>query len=91
MPAGDRSELYAALRSFFQKIAERGTVLMVFEDLHWADEGLLDFIEELVERATQSPIRFLRWPVPSCSRGGRIGGRADVELSSCISAVSMTT
>ena len=59
MPAGDRSELYAAMRSFFQKIAERGTVLMVFEDLHWADEGLLDFIEEMVERATQSPILIL--------------------------------
>lgn len=59
MPPGDRSELYAALRTFFQRIAENGPVLMVFEDLHWADEGLLDFIEELVERSTQSPILVL--------------------------------
>lgn len=59
MPRGDRSELYAALRTFFQRIAERGTVLMVFEDLHWADDGLLDFIEELVERTTQNPILVL--------------------------------
>jgi class 3 adenylate cyclase len=59
MPPGDRSELYAALRTFFQRIAERGPVLMVFEDLHWADEGLLDFIEELVERSTGSPILVL--------------------------------
>ncbi len=59
MPQGDRSELYAALRTFFQRIAEQGTVLMVFEDLHWADEGLLDFVEELVERSTQSPILVL--------------------------------
>lgn len=56
MPAGDRAELYSALRTFFQMIAEQGTVLMVFEDLHWADEGLLDFIEEMVERSTKSPI-----------------------------------
>ncbi len=55
-PPGDRAEHFAALRAFFQAIAERGTVLMVFEDLHWADDGLLDFIEELVERATSSPI-----------------------------------
>ncbi len=59
MPPGDRSELYAALRTFFQRISERGTVLMVFEDLHWADEGLLEFIEELVERSTQNPILVL--------------------------------
>jgi class 3 adenylate cyclase/tetratricopeptide (TPR) repeat protein len=59
MPAGDRAELYSALRTFFQKIAEQGTVLMVFEDLHWADDGLMDFIDELVERTTQHPILVL--------------------------------
>jgi class 3 adenylate cyclase/tetratricopeptide (TPR) repeat protein len=56
MPAGDRSEMFSALRTFFQRIAQRGTVLMVFEDLHWADAGLLDFVDELVERTTQHPI-----------------------------------
>ena len=59
MPPGDRSELFGALRTFFQAISEQGTVLMVFEDLHWADEGLLDFIEELVERTTAHPIFVL--------------------------------
>jgi class 3 adenylate cyclase len=58
-PPGDRSEHFAALRAFFQAIAEKGATLMVFEDLHWADEGLLDFIEELVERTTSSPILVL--------------------------------
>ncbi len=56
MPPGERSEFFAALRSFFQHIAERGTVLMVFEDLHWADEGLIDFVDEMVERTTKHPI-----------------------------------
>jgi class 3 adenylate cyclase len=59
MPKGDRSELFSALRTFFQRIADRGPVVMVFEDLHWADEGLLDFIEELVERTTQHPVLVL--------------------------------
>ncbi len=59
MPPGDRSELFAALRAFFQAIASKGTVLMVFEDLHWADDGLLDFTEELVERTTSHPILVL--------------------------------
>ncbi|MCL1594115.1 MAG: AAA family ATPase [Actinomycetia bacterium] len=56
MPSGDRSELFSALRTFFQRIAERGTVLMVFEDLHWADDGLIDFVDELVERSNHHPI-----------------------------------
>jgi len=56
MPAGGRAELFSALRSFFQHIAARGTTVLVFEDLHWADAGLMDFIGELVERAARSPI-----------------------------------
>lgn len=56
MPAGDRGELFAAIRTFFQRIADLGTTVLVFEDLHWADDGLVDFITELVERSNRSPI-----------------------------------
>ena len=56
MPEGDRMELYAALSTFFQRISERGTTVLLFEDLHWADPGLLAFIDELVERAHRNPI-----------------------------------
>ena len=56
MPAGGRAELFSALRSFFQHIADRGTTVLVFEDLHWADSGLVDFVAELVERSARSPI-----------------------------------
>jgi class 3 adenylate cyclase/tetratricopeptide (TPR) repeat protein len=56
MPSGDRTELYAAMRAFFQRIAERGTTVLVFEDLHWADAGLLEFIEELIDRSPRHPL-----------------------------------
>ncbi|MDF1597575.1 MAG: adenylate/guanylate cyclase domain-containing protein [Acidimicrobiia bacterium] len=56
MPPGGRAELFSALRSFFLNIATRGTTVLVFEDLHWADSGLIDFIVELVERSTRSPL-----------------------------------
>ena len=55
-PPGDRDELFAAIRTFFQRIAEKGTAVMVFEDLQWADEGVLGFIEDLIERSTHHPI-----------------------------------
>nr|MBA2266479.1 AAA family ATPase [Chloroflexota bacterium] len=45
----DRESLFAAWRVFFERIADRGVVVLVFEDLQWADEGLLDFIDHVIE------------------------------------------
>jgi class 3 adenylate cyclase/tetratricopeptide (TPR) repeat protein len=39
----------AAWRRFLEAIAERGPAVLVFEDLHWADDGLLDFLDDLVD------------------------------------------
>jgi class 3 adenylate cyclase/tetratricopeptide (TPR) repeat protein len=48
-PGGDREELFSAWRTFFERIADQGPTVMVFEDLQWADPGLIDFIESIVE------------------------------------------
>jgi len=48
-PGGDREELYSAWRTFFERIADQGPTVLVFEDLQWADPGLIDFIESIVE------------------------------------------
>lgn len=53
---GGPSEFFAAVRTFFQAIAERGTTVLVFEDFHWADQGLMDFVSQLVERSPAHPI-----------------------------------
>jgi class 3 adenylate cyclase len=55
-PGGDRSELFAAWRRFFERISERTTTVLVFEDLQWADKGLVDFIESLLEWSRNYPI-----------------------------------
>ena len=55
-PGGDREELFAAIRTFFHHIAERGPTVLVFEDLHWADPGMLDFVADLVERSPRHAI-----------------------------------
>src|SRR5207244_1641280 len=47
---GDRrGEAFAAWRRFLESLAEHHTLVLVFEDLHWADDGLLDFVDELVD------------------------------------------
>jgi class 3 adenylate cyclase len=58
-PQGEREELFAAWRRLFERISERGTVGLVFEEVHWADDGLLDFIESLLEWSRNSPIFVL--------------------------------
>jgi class 3 adenylate cyclase/tetratricopeptide (TPR) repeat protein len=55
-PAGGRDVLFAAWRIFFERIADRGTTVLLFEDLHWADTGLLDFIDHLLEWSRGLPI-----------------------------------
>ena len=49
-------QLFGAWRTFFERIAEKGTVALVFEDMHFADSGLLDFIDQLLEWARNSAI-----------------------------------
>ena len=56
MPPGDQTEMFAAWRLLFAEIARDDSVTMVFEDLHWADDGLLDFIDELVTAVSDRPI-----------------------------------
>jgi len=51
-----RAESFAAWRRFFEALAERRPLVLVFEDLHWADEGLLDFVDHLVDWAVGVPI-----------------------------------
>ena len=47
--AREREDLFAAWRVFFERLAETHPVVMVFEDLQWADSAQLDFIEYLLE------------------------------------------
>jgi class 3 adenylate cyclase/tetratricopeptide (TPR) repeat protein len=41
-----RTEAFAAWRQFFEAIAARRPLVLVLEDLHWSDDGLLDFVSE---------------------------------------------
>ena len=53
-----REQLFDAWESFFERMAARYPLVLVFEDIHWADDGLLDFIGYLADWA-QGPIMLL--------------------------------
>ena len=46
---GDQENLFSAWRILFERLAEESPTILVFEDLQWADAGLLDFLEYLLE------------------------------------------
>jgi len=54
---GDRTEeATAAWRRFLEAVAEDGPAVMVCEDLHWADDGLLNFLDDLVDWVRGVPL-----------------------------------
>jgi class 3 adenylate cyclase/tetratricopeptide (TPR) repeat protein len=54
---GDRrGQAFAAWRRYLEALAEHRPLVLVFEDLHWADESLLDFVDELVDWITDVPL-----------------------------------
>jgi class 3 adenylate cyclase/tetratricopeptide (TPR) repeat protein len=57
--APDREDLFSAWRLFFERLAEQSPVVLVFEDLQWADAGLLDFVEYLLEWSRSHAIYVL--------------------------------
>jgi class 3 adenylate cyclase/tetratricopeptide (TPR) repeat protein len=57
--SGSQEEAFAAWRRFFEALAERHALVLVFEDIQWADEGLLDFIEHLADWVRDMPMLIL--------------------------------
>ena len=51
-----RAEAFAAWRRFFEALAERSPAVLIFEDLQWADDGLLDFVDSLTDRLAGVPL-----------------------------------
>ena len=58
-PPGGATELFSAWRIFFERLAGTGVVALLFEDLHWADPGTLDFIEHILEWSRNVPILII--------------------------------
>jgi class 3 adenylate cyclase len=54
--SASQEEAFAAWRRFFEALAEQRPLVLVFEDIQWADDGLLDFIEHLVDWARDVPM-----------------------------------
>jgi hypothetical protein len=52
-------EAQAAWRRFLESLAERRATVLIVEDLHWADDGLLDFLDYLIDWTREVPLLVL--------------------------------
>jgi predicted ATPase len=55
----ERQELFTAWRRFLEGLAAARPSVLVFEDLHWADEALLAFLEHVAEWSEGVPLLVL--------------------------------
>jgi class 3 adenylate cyclase/tetratricopeptide (TPR) repeat protein len=52
-------ELFWGTRKLFETLASRGPLVLVFEDIHWAESTLLDLIDHLVSSTSNVPVFIL--------------------------------
>ncbi len=52
-------ELFWGTRKLFEALASRGPLVLVFEDIHWAESTFLDLIDHLVASMTDVPVVVL--------------------------------
>jgi class 3 adenylate cyclase/tetratricopeptide (TPR) repeat protein len=63
-----RDELFAGWRLFFERLAAAQPVVLLVEDAHYADSGLLDFLDHLIDWVRDLPVYALVFARPELAR-----------------------
>jgi class 3 adenylate cyclase/predicted ATPase len=64
-----REELFAGWRLFFERLAAELPVVLLVEDAQYADAGLLDFLEHLIDWVRDMPVYVLVFARPELGQG----------------------
>jgi class 3 adenylate cyclase/predicted ATPase len=59
-----REELFAGWRLFFERLAAENPVILLVEDAQYADNGLLDFLDHLIDWVRDLPVYVLVFARP---------------------------
>jgi predicted ATPase/class 3 adenylate cyclase len=85
-----KDELFWAVRAVLRELVRRRPLVVVFDDIHWAESTFLDFIEQLLDASLGVPLllvcaarRELHEDRPGFAAGRRAASRIELgELSS---------
>jgi class 3 adenylate cyclase/tetratricopeptide (TPR) repeat protein len=61
----DQRALHGSVRRFFEALARQQPLCWMVEDIHWADDTLLDLIEFVAAQAKEAPLLILTQARPS--------------------------
>ena len=80
-PLEARDRLHGAWVAFFERLAKAGPVVVLIEDLHWAEPALLDLVEQIVGEV-QGPLLLIATARPELleDRPAWGGGRRNGSL-----------
>jgi class 3 adenylate cyclase/energy-coupling factor transporter ATP-binding protein EcfA2 len=72
----ERETLFFSARVLVESLALQGPTLLLYEDIHWADESLLDLLETFASRVHDVPVFFVALARPDLltSRPAWCGG-----------------
>ncbi|HET6641768.1 MAG TPA: BTAD domain-containing putative transcriptional regulator, partial [Gaiellaceae bacterium] len=78
--ASTNEETFWATRKLFEALARQRPLVVVVEDVHWAEPTFLDLVEHVAEWATTSPILLLCLGRPEVvdERPRLVGGRTNI-------------
>ena len=72
--ASESIHLLFAAPPVVELLSERGPLLLVFEDVHWADDSLLDLVDYLVSHVRDHSVAFLALARPEFLESGPTWG-----------------
>jgi class 3 adenylate cyclase/tetratricopeptide (TPR) repeat protein len=76
-PAGAGEEIFWAIRKLFEALARERPLVLVFDDVHWAETTFLDLLEHVADLSREAPILLtcLARPELLDQRAGWAGGK----------------
>ena len=80
--AAPTEEIFAAARKLLESLARRRPLLVVVEDIHWAEEAFLDLVEHLADFTSDAPLLLLCLARPELldQRPDWFGGKRNAAL-----------
>jgi tetratricopeptide (TPR) repeat protein len=88
--AAEQEETFTAWRRFLEALAARRPLVVVLEDLHWADDALLAFVGHLAEQASGVPLLVVATTRPELHDRHPDWGRAPADRATTIALAPLT-
>ena len=90
--AGSLGESYWAVRRLLEALARTRPVLLLLDDVHWAEPALLDLVDYLAERVTDAPLLLVNLARPELARPAGepipLGPLSDEEARALVTGVA---